>query len=305
MSYDFIIIGAGSAGCVLANRLSADPRHRVLLIEAGGRDNYHWVHIPVGYLYCIGNPRTDWGYKTAPEPGLNGRELIYPRGRVLGGCSSINGMIYMRGQAADYDHWRQLGCTGWGWDDVEPLFKASEDYFAGAFTRLIALSFTSLVLMVGAVFFPFLEISRMGFGNETSLFGVAMAFSEGALVPLTVALLGSIVGLPVLRSLLLVYTLLPLSRNRPPYRYAVRAFRLSEALRPWSMAEIFVIGTAVALVKIGGLANISFGPAFWAFCGLIIVNAASDVFTSAATIWDAIEDAGMPTDGREMVGGQS
>ena len=132
MSYDFIIIGAGSAGCVLANRLSADPRHRVLLIEAGGRDNYHWVHIPVGYLYCIGNPRTDWGYKTAPEPGLNGRELIYPRGRVLGGCSSINGMIYMRGQAADYDHWRQLGCTGWGWDDVEPLFKASEDYFAGA-----------------------------------------------------------------------------------------------------------------------------------------------------------------------------
>lgn len=176
---------------------------------------------------------------------------------------------------------------------------------AGAFSRLIALSFTSLVLMVGAVFFPFLEISRMGFGNETSLFGVAMAFSEGALVPLTVALLGSIVGLPVLRSLLLVYTLLPLSRSLPPYRHAVRAFRLSEALRPWSMAEIFVIGTAVALVKIGGLANISFGPAFWAFCGLIIVNAASDAFTSAATIWDAIEDAGMPTDGREMVGGQS
>ncbi len=132
MSYDFVIVGAGSAGCVLANRLSADPRHRVLLIEAGGRDNYHWIHIPVGYLYCIGNPRTDWGYKTAPEPGLGGRELIYPRGRVLGGCSSINGMIYMRGQAADYDHWRQLGCTGWGWEDVKPLFTASEDYFAGA-----------------------------------------------------------------------------------------------------------------------------------------------------------------------------
>ena len=176
---------------------------------------------------------------------------------------------------------------------------------AGAFTRIIALSFASLVLMVGAVFFPFLEISRMGFGNETSLFGVAMAFSKGALVPLTVALLGSIVGLPVLRAVLLVYTLLPLSRDRPPYAHAVRTFRLSEALRPWSMAEIFVIGTAVALVKIGGLANISFGPAFWAFCALIIVNAASDAYTSAATIWDAIEDAGMPTDGREMVEGKS
>ena len=132
MVHDFIVIGAGSAGCVLANRLSADPRHRILLIEAGGRDNYHWVHIPVGYLYCIGNPRTDWGFRTAPEPGLGGRDLLYPRGRLLGGCSSINGMIYMRGQAADYDHWRQLGCTGWGWDDVEPLFKASEDYYAGA-----------------------------------------------------------------------------------------------------------------------------------------------------------------------------
>ena len=160
---------------------------------------------------------------------------------------------------------------------------------AGAFTRIIALSFTTFVLMVGAVFFPFLEISRMGFGNETSLFGVVMAFSKGALVPLTVALMGSIVGLPVLRAMLLVYTLLPLSRDRPPYAHAVRAFRLSEALRPWSMAEIFVIGTAVALVKIAGLANISFGPAFWAFCALILVTAASDAFTSAATIWDAIE----------------
>ena len=169
---------------------------------------------------------------------------------------------------------------------------------AGAFTRIIALSFTTFVLMVGAVFFPFLEISRMGFGNETSLFGVVMAFSKGALVPLTVALMGSIVGLPVLRAMLLVYTLLPLSRDRPPYAHAVRAFRLSEALRPWSMAEIFVIGTAVALVKIAGLANISFGPAFWAFCALILVTAASDAFTSAATIWDAIEDGGLPTDGR-------
>lgn len=131
-SYDYIIIGAGSAGCVLANRLSADPRNRVLLLEAGGRDNYHWIHIPVGYLYCIGNPRTDWGFHTEPEGGLNGRALMYPRGRVLGGCSSINGMIYMRGQAADYDQWRQMGCTGWGWDDVLPLFKAQEDFYRGA-----------------------------------------------------------------------------------------------------------------------------------------------------------------------------
>lgn len=172
---------------------------------------------------------------------------------------------------------------------------------AGAFTRIIALSFTSLVLMVGAVFFPFLEISRMGFGNETSLFGVAMAFSHGALMPLTVALLGTIVGLPVLRAVLLVYTLLPLSRGRVPFAHAVTAFRLSESLRPWSMAEIFVIGTAIALVKVGGLATISFGPAFWAFCGLIVVNAASNAFTSATTIWDAIEDGGMVTDGREMI----
>ncbi|MDX5358406.1 MAG: GMC family oxidoreductase N-terminal domain-containing protein [Rhodobacterales bacterium] len=130
--YDYIVIGAGSAGCVMANRLSTDPRNRVLLLEAGGRDNYHWIHIPVGYLYCIGNPRTDWGFHTEPEPGLNGRALMYPRGRVLGGCSSINGMIYMRGQAADYDQWRQMGCTGWGWDDVLPLFKAQEDFYRGA-----------------------------------------------------------------------------------------------------------------------------------------------------------------------------
>ena len=131
MDYDFIIVGAGSAGCVLANRLSADPGTRVLLLEAGGRDNYHWIHIPVGYLYCIGNPRTDWGYRTAPQPGLHGRELLYPRGKVLGGCSSINGMLYLRGQSQDYDGWRQLGCAGWAWDDVLPYFLKSEDYFDG------------------------------------------------------------------------------------------------------------------------------------------------------------------------------
>jgi choline dehydrogenase len=129
--WDYIIVGAGSAGCVLANRLSAQPGCRVLLIEAGGSDRYHWVHIPIGYLYCIGNPRTDWGYKTAAEAGLGGRQLSYPRGRVLGGCSSINGMLYLRGQAADYDGWRQLGNTGWGWDDVLPYFLKSEDYFDG------------------------------------------------------------------------------------------------------------------------------------------------------------------------------
>jgi choline dehydrogenase len=130
--FDYIIVGAGSAGCVLANRLSADPRHRVLLLEAGGSDNYHWIHIPVGYLYCMGNPRTDWGFKTDAVPGLNGRVLNYPRGRVLGGSSSINGMIYMRGQARDYDGWRQLGNSGWGWDDVLPYFRKSEDYAFGA-----------------------------------------------------------------------------------------------------------------------------------------------------------------------------
>ena len=129
-SFDYVIVGAGSAGCVLANRLSADPDVSVLLLEAGSRDNYIWLHIPVGYLYCMGNPRTDWGFKTEAEPGLNGRALDYPRGRVLGGCSAINGMIYMRGQARDYDQWRQLGNAGWGWDDVLPYFLKSEDQAA-------------------------------------------------------------------------------------------------------------------------------------------------------------------------------
>jgi len=130
-NYDYIIVGAGTAGCVLANRLTANPNNRVLLLEAGGSDNYHWVHIPVGYLYCIGNPRTDWMMKTAEEPGLNGRQLVYPRGKVLGGCTSVNGMIYMRGQANDYRQWRQLGNVGWDWDDVLPYFLKSEDHFSG------------------------------------------------------------------------------------------------------------------------------------------------------------------------------
>jgi choline dehydrogenase len=129
-TFDYVIVGAGSAGCVLANRLSADPDMRVLLLEAGGKDNYHWIHIPVGYLYCMNNPRTDWLFSTEEEPGLNGRALAYPRGKVLGGCSSINGMIYMRGQSRDYDQWRQLGNTGWGWDDVLPYFLKSEDQAA-------------------------------------------------------------------------------------------------------------------------------------------------------------------------------
>ena len=129
--FDYVIVGAGSAGCVLANRLSADPGTRVALIEAGGKDNWIWLHIPVGYLYAMNNPRADWMFRTEADPGLNGRDVAYPRGKVVGGSSAINAMIYMRGQAADYDGWRQQGLEGWGWDDVLPVFKSHEDHFLG------------------------------------------------------------------------------------------------------------------------------------------------------------------------------
>ncbi|PWR21845.1 GMC family oxidoreductase [Zavarzinia compransoris] len=130
--YDYIVVGAGTAGCILAHRLSEDPRNRVLLLEAGGRDNWIWFHIPVGYLFAIGNPRADWMFRTEAEAGLNGRSLIYPRGKVIGGSSAINAMISMRGQAADYDHWRQSGLAGWAYDDVLPHFIRLEDHFLGA-----------------------------------------------------------------------------------------------------------------------------------------------------------------------------
>ena len=131
--YDYVIVGGGTAGCVLANRLSADPDTSVLLLEAGGKDDWVWIHIPVGYLYCINNPRTDWCYETAPEPGLNGRAIRYPRGKVLGGSSSINAMLYLRGQARDYDEWARLtGDSGWAWQNVLPVFMQTEDHWRGA-----------------------------------------------------------------------------------------------------------------------------------------------------------------------------
>jgi choline dehydrogenase len=129
--FDYIVVGAGTAGCIVANRLSADRGKRVLILEAGGSDNWIWFHIPVGYLFAIGNPRSDWMFRTEPEAGLNGRSLAYPRGKVIGGCSAINAMISMRGQSADYDHWRQLGLKGWGYDDVLPAFRRLEDHFLG------------------------------------------------------------------------------------------------------------------------------------------------------------------------------
>ncbi len=132
-AFDYVVVGAGTAGCLLANRLSADPNNSVLLLEAGGKDDWIWIHIPVGYLYCIGDPRTDWCYKTEPDPGLNGRSILYARGRVLGGSSSINAMLYLRGQSRDYDEWaRQTGDPGWSWQNVLPVFKESEDHWGGA-----------------------------------------------------------------------------------------------------------------------------------------------------------------------------
>ena len=121
--FDFIIVGGGTAGCVLANRLSKNSKNNVLLVEAGKKDNYFWINIPVGYLFTVGNPKTDWCYKTTEDPGLNGRSIGYARGKVLGGSSSINAMIYMRGQATDYNYWESTGCKGWSWDNVLPIFK--------------------------------------------------------------------------------------------------------------------------------------------------------------------------------------
>ena len=128
MEFDYVIIGAGSAGCVIANRLSANPSVSVALIEAGGEDRFPWIHIPVGYFKTMGNPKTDWCYRTQPDPGLNGRSINWPRGKVLGGSSSINGLLYVRGQPQDFDHWRQLGNTGWSWEDVLPLFRRAENW---------------------------------------------------------------------------------------------------------------------------------------------------------------------------------
>lgn len=159
---------------------------------------------------------------------------------------------------------------------------------ARSFLQVIALAFTAMILMFGAIFFPFLGISSHGFSHESSVFEVALAFSDGWLAPLSVAVLAAIVGLPVIRFCAIIYTLWPLSNGRAPWPHAHFAFRLAERLTPWSMAEIFVVGTAVALVKVGGLASISIGPAFWAFCGLIIVTTLKNVFMSKWSIWEAL-----------------
>ena len=132
MEFDYVIVGAGSAGCAIANRLSARRDISVALLEAGGEDNYPWIHIPVGYFKTMGNPRTDWCYKTEPDPGLNGRTIDWPRGKVLGGSSSINGLLYVRGQPQDFDHWRQLGNAGWSWSDVLPYFRRAENWEGAA-----------------------------------------------------------------------------------------------------------------------------------------------------------------------------
>ncbi len=157
-----------------------------------------------------------------------------------------------------------------------------------SFLHVVALAFTAMILMLAAIFFPFLKISAKGFSHESSVFEVAMAFSGGWLAPLSVAVLGAIVAMPVLRFAALIYTIWPLAQGRPAHRHAAMAFRLATQMQPWSMAEIFIIGTAVALVKVAGLAVISFGPAFWAFCALIIVTVLKNLMLSEATIWEAI-----------------
>lgn len=159
----------------------------------------------------------------------------------------------------------------------------------GAFTQLIALAFTSIILLMGAIFFPFLEISRMGFGNTTSLFGVAMAFAEGFLLPLVLVLLLLVIGLPIFRSALLLYTLIPLAQGSAPYKHAANAFRLSEKLRPWSMAEIFIIGVVVALVKIAGMASIHLGPAFWAMACLVLLVVLEGTSLCEWSLWQTLQ----------------
>ncbi|MFB2532802.1 paraquat-inducible protein A [Paracoccus sp. p4-l81] len=161
-----------------------------------------------------------------------------------------------------------------------------------AFPQIIALSFTAMVLMIGAVFFPFLRVHALGIGNETSIFGAALAFSDGWLAPLSLAVLVMIVALPVARMMAIVYVLWPLANGRAPFPHAATAFRLSEETRPWAMAEIFIIGTAIALVKVAGLATIDLGPAFWALCMLILVVALTNSFMCRWTIWRAIETGG-------------